>query len=528
MRSIIAATPGVFLFLTGPLAWAAASVPTVVAGPSVIAGCTADAATTQPGTYYPGSQAEPWVDGNPRAGFEGNFVAGFQQDRWSNGGSRTLGYASTLNDGATWTVGAIPGITLCTGGEFQRATDPWVSFSPDGSVYFMTLALDITTPPNRSGGDGKNAMLVSKSINGGQSWGPPMTLIRDDNPRFLNDKNTITADPGDSRYVYAVWGRLQAPVGSVINPENAIGLGFKGPATFTRTTDAGATWEPARKIYDPGANSQTIGNQIVVLPDGTLLNVFNEILNFKNSNGGAQFDSNLALVRSFDKGATWTRGPALRGPKTQPMSQVRASSVMDPDAPAGTVSAVRTGDIIPQVAVNRRAGTAGYGHLYAVWQDASFSGMRYDQIAFSRSTDGGQTWSAPIRISQTPTTVPEGNRQAFTATVRVASDGTIGVSYYDFRYNTPDPATLPTDYFLVSCKPAPGHDCTQAAHWSGSEQRITPQPFDMRQAPVARGFFLGDYMGLAADANGGFKALFVQSRPAAGDAADLFLSTVQP
>jgi hypothetical protein len=31
-----------------------------------------------------------------------------------------------------------------------------------------------------------------------------------------------------------------------------------------------------------------------------------------------------------------------------------------------------------------------------------------------------------------------------------------------------------------------------------SEERVTPTPFDMRTAPVARGYFTGDYEGLAA------------------------------
>ena len=66
------------------------------------------------------------------------------------------------------------------------------------------------------------------------------------------------ADPGDARFVYAVWDRLQSPMGAVINPELVFGLGFKGPAMLARTTDGGQTWEPARKIYEPGANNQTI------------------------------------------------------------------------------------------------------------------------------------------------------------------------------------------------------------------------------------------------------------------------------
>jgi hypothetical protein len=31
----------------------------------------------------------------------------------------------------------------------------------------------------------------------------------------------------------------------------------------------------------------------------------------------------------------------------------------------------------------------------------------------------------------------------------------------------------------------------------GNETRITPTSFDIRKAPYARGYFLGDYMGLA-------------------------------
>src|SRR5205809_5924244 len=34
-------------------------------------------------------------------------------------------------------------------------------------------------------------------------------------------------------------------------------------------------------------------------------------------------------------------------------------------------------------------------------------------IAFSMSTDGGLTWSTPIRVNQTPLNIPPLNRQAF-------------------------------------------------------------------------------------------------------------------
>ena len=83
------------------------------------------------------------------------------------------------------------------------------------------------------------------------------------------------------------------------------------------------------------------------------------------------------------------------------------------------------------------------GELFAVWQDARFSSGVRDGIAFSRSADGGLTWSAPVRINTDPAV------QAFVPTIHVRTDGTIGVTYYDLRSNTANPATLPTDYWLT-------------------------------------------------------------------------------
>src|SRR5262249_46168253 len=134
----------------------------------------------------------------------------------------------------------------------------------------------------------------------------------------------ITADPGDSHFVYGVWDQLTIPVGQAIAPEDVspaagkavaqglvFGFGYTGPTFFSRTTDSGTTWETARAIYNPGANNQTIGNQILVLPDGTVIDFFDEILSFKTNNSkGVHSTFNLSLIRSFDKGATWQTKPA--------------------------------------------------------------------------------------------------------------------------------------------------------------------------------------------------------------------------
>ncbi len=135
----------------------------------------------------------------------------------------------------------------------------------------------------------------------------------------------------------------------------------------------------------------------MVLPDGTLVNVFNEILNFKNSDKGAKFEFNLSLIRSTDKGATWTRGQPIRAAKMQTLALFRTFGIVDPDTPA---DGVRTQDLIPQITVDRSVGSPGHGNLYAVWQDARFSGFSHDEIAFSRSTDGGFTWSPRSRSTR--------------------------------------------------------------------------------------------------------------------------------
>jgi len=496
-----------------------------VTGASPFAGCTADDVAGQPGTNFLNSEVEPWVDVNPTN--PKNIAGSVQQDRWSNGGARGLVAGVSFNGGLTWQTVVIPNITLCSGGsaanggDFQRATDPWLSFSPNGHLYQFSLALDIEPPPGRVGGFGKNAMLVSKSTDGGLTWSDPITVIRDENPRFLNDKNSITADPTDSNFVYAVWDRLRLGVGDVINPELVPGnLAFKGAAMFSRTTDGGQTWEPARVIYDPGAIAQTLGNQIVVLPNGTLVDFFNEILGARNDEGPGPF--NLSLVRSTDKGATWTHGPAIRAAKMFPRALFvpGCCGVYDPE----TGDPVRTQDLIPEVAVD-----PANGNLYAVWQDARFSNngdfsdpsLMIDEVAFSMSTDGGFTWSAPIKVNNTPTNIALGNRQAFIPSVDVAADGTIAVTYYDFR-NNDGGADLKTDYFVVHCHPTAG--CTSPGNW-GDEIRLTSTSFDMRQAPLARGFFVGDYEGLASDGND-FVAFF--SQPHGSDPASVFFRRVGP
>ncbi|MEO6171516.1 MAG: sialidase family protein, partial [Arenimonas sp.] len=394
---------------------------------------------SQTGTNYINAEVEPSVAVNPMD--QNNLIGAWQQDRWSNGAARGLSSGISFDGGRTWAQSLIPfsrcsGGTTFNGGNYERATDPWVTLSPNGTAYVMALALNRTT-------GSQNAMLASRSTDGGLSWSNPATLILDiDGNAFFNDKNTITADSTDSNYVYAVWDRLAT--------------NGNGPAYFARTINGGLSWEAAKSIYNPGDTGQTIGNVIAVLPDGTLINVFTKIVTVSG------FDvTTLELIRSTNKGITWSQ-PYL-------ISDLLAVGASDPE----TGTAIRDGSILAQIAAGPD------GRIYVAWQDSRFSGGVRDGIAFSQSNDGGFTWSNPVRINK------DANVQAMTPTVHVRPDGMIGVSYFDLRSNTTDPSTLLGDYWLAIS--------SDGVSWK--ESRVT-NTFDYTTAPFAGGYFVGDYQSL--------------------------------
>jgi hypothetical protein len=160
---------------------------------------------------------------------------------------------------------------------------------------------------------------------------------------------------------------------------------------------------------------------------------------------------------------------------------------------------VRDAEILYSVAVDPASGA-----LYLAWQDDRFSSAtcaagtrkrQIDGIVFSQSFDGGLTWSNPVQINQTALhTANPCRQQAFIPAVVVAGNGTVVVTHYDFRNDTGAGGVEGTDYFALFCKAG---GCDSAASWT-DEQRLTTSSFNILDAPVARGHFLGDYMGLAA------------------------------
>lgn len=429
----------------------------------------------QQGTNFASVEVEASVAADPAD--PAHLVGAWQQDRWSNGGANGIGAAATFDGGASWTA-STPRVSLCTGGagspggDYERATDPWVTFGADGTVYQAALVFDSDTP--------RNGVVASRSRDGGRTWSDPEVLQADDDPDVFNDKDAITADPADPGRVYAVWDRLTGQT----HPHDPVGT---GPTWLARTVDG--VWEPARAIFDPGIDAQTIGNVIAVLPDGTLVNVFDLI----TGASGTTPTHMLAVIRSADHGLTWSAATVI--------APMRGSGVED----ASVDGPIRSGTDLPQIAVDRARGA-----VYIVWQDKPEAASATAVMLVS-SLDGGVSWSAPVVVNGAP------GASAFTPSVAVATDGTVGVSYYDLRDARPGEVGKPrVTPWLATSRDG-------GATWS---EEALSQPFDLRPALLQGIYFLGDYQGLAA-ADGVFVPFFVATTPDGDDRTDVFVRAVE-
>ena len=418
------------------------------------------------GTLYTDTAAEPSVVANPANPM--NLIAGWQQNRWSSGGAQGLNLAASFDGGMTWTP-SNAAFSRCTGGQtgsagdYARASDVWLTAAPSGAVYALSLSFTGATLVSGS----SSAILVAQSQDGGLSWSAPVALIQD-GQQFFDDKGSITADPTDSNYVFAVWDRLNGP--------------SAGPSYLALTADGGATWAAARSIYDPGSANQTLANQIVVLPGGQVLDVFTEL----DTSPGGLTTARARVVQSADHGTTWSTPITI--------AKLEPAGTADPR----TGQAVRDGSDIVSVS----AGSGGV--VYVAWQDSRFAGGDHDGIAITHSSDGGTSWSTPVEVNG------DASVQAFTPTIRVEPSGVIAVTYYDLRNNAFAPfGSLLADAWIVTS--SDGSTFTET-HLSG--------PFDLDLAPNSGGLFVGDYEALSSAA--GTLPVYAQTDAGAAIRSDAF------
>jgi len=508
---------------------ASAAAPALVSqnpSPFATPGCQA-LDSPAPSKSHLNSEVEPQVAIDPTN--SSHLVGAWQQDRWSDGGAHGLVAGYSNDGGASWNTSPQP-FSACYHAsgyqgaylDYQRASDPWVSIGPGApagssaasTAYSVSISFNQTAYPGDPGAK-HNAVGAAASYDGGATWSNVQTIIddpclsgtpkgpgyvcRNDGSYVFNDKQSVTADPANPGVAYTVWDRLLAPPASAKGAEHE--LAYFGPTLLSKTTDFGRTWSTPRVIVGQASQDQTIGNQIVVDPlTGALYDFFNLIQNASNSGGHRGF--NVAFVKSTDGGVTWSRPSVVAAMQTVGVSDPNNLNpyLNAPPAPS------RTGDIIPEPAINPNT-----GQLYVVWQDARWNRFANDEVAISTSSDGGTTWSAPTSVNA-PTGQP-----AYDPSIYVNRLGVVGVSYFQWSPTATVSGNEPANLFLGHST-SPG---SSAAAPTFDTLGAVDGPLNNLAAPVARGYFLGDYQGLVANASG-FVPFYVKTNCADGG------STTQP
>jgi hypothetical protein len=340
---------------------------------------------------YTDSQAQHNTEVEPDTVVSGStIVSAFQVGRVSGGGASNIGWATSVNGGATWKHGYLPGITGNGGGPDGQASDASVAYDAKAKVWLISsLGLGNTTVD----------VLVSRSTNGGLTWRKPVTVASGS-----NDKNWTVCDntPASPHY------------GNCYTEYDVPGAG--NGVEMRTSTDSGLSWGPARA---PAGISPGVGGQPVVQPNG---NVVVPIESFATGNTA------IASFRSTDGGATWGGATVV--------SNVQHHTV------AGNLRE----EALPSAAVDK-AGT-----VYVTWADCRFrSGCSGNDIVISTSTNG-TNWTTPARVPTDATSsgadhfVPGLGVDASTS----GATARIGLTYYYYPKAACSASTCQLDAGFIS------------------------------------------------------------------------------
>ena len=418
-------------------------------------------ATDPPGgALNPVTHNEPTVAIDPLS--SSHLVALYQQDRWTEEkvegwpSRRTIGVATSRDGGRRWTSGSLPALTTVTGGPFERATDSVVTFGPDGAVYALTLAYD------RVRGC-RSAITVQRSDDGGGSFGVP-SLVQDATAcpllggAFVNDKGWITADtfarsPHSGR-LYVVWTREDLSTVST-------------PIVLRFSDDRAVTWSDTVTVSSTSLLAGGFAPVPLVQPNGDLTVVYFDfhpesakphVVAQTSHDGGLAFDAPVEIA----------------------------------DDQSLEVPGIRSGRLIGAAIDPVR------GDLYVVWQDGRLRDDGRNDIVLSRSTDGGAHWAEPRRVNGDALK----ERNHFTPAV-AAYDGVVVVT---FTTRDGDAPWLQT---RATVSPDGGTTFGNARRLGPrGDVRFAQMDILLTQLPT-----LGDYTGLASDADGAHAVWIRPGRP---------------
>jgi putative Ig domain-containing protein len=317
------------------------------------------------------SENEPSVALNPS---DPHHLAAGANEQLATG-VNWLGVYTSSDDGLSWMNGLIPTQGLTS---YSDASDPAVSFSQNGTLYYVGLAFN-TNFQRGTAIDG--TVFVSKSTDDGSSF-PQTTIVSSSSGKIFNDKPYLAVDETNGPFegtVYVSWTRFMTS-GSSTTSDIMVSYSRDGGRSFSFPT----------KVSSSLLNQ---GSLPVVGPGGDLYVVWNDLSNSrimeaKATDGGVSFSGPVA-VSSY-----------VPLPMFLPNSLFRVNS--NPAAAADDTN----------------------GNVYAAWADYRTG---YAEILSSRSLDGGTTWSKPIRVNDDNTT----NDHFFPW--MAMSHGLLSIVFYDRR-----------------------------------------------------------------------------------------------
>ena len=355
-----------------------------------------------------------------------NVVVSYRVDRPNY--SALLQY--TEDGDETWSPTALP---LPPGTEACAATlagrpcpfGPDMAFDGDGKLYVLYVNL------TGLGNSPKNLWL-STSTDGGKTLSPPTRIAGE-----LTFQARLAVAP--DKTVHITW--LQG------KDTGNLSLLGANPIVAVHSTDGGRSFSGPVVISDPPRERVGAAHPVVDR-EGNVAVIYQDFKgdrrDFENLEGPV-FEDPFALVvtRSTDGGKTFSRGLEFESG----LVPTRRFLVYLPESPSMAVGPA--------------------GDLYAVWSD----GRNGDEDVFlKRSPDGGETWSAPIRVNDNP--VRDRTNQ-YLPKVAVSDDGRVDVLFYDRRR---DQRNILTDVFLASSDDK-GRMFTN--------RRVSSTSFDSRVGPSA-------------------------------------------
>ena len=380
-----------------------------------------------------------------------------------NGGNKSFnGWARSTNANLatpTWTdMGALVPPAL-TGGDKRDAFGDPVARSTRASTFYQASLGNF-----RSASGNLSEIIVFRSTNGGITF--PVCTRAASGPvatTFL-DKEWMAVKPGSAPstdILHVVYTRF---VGSVTNIE------------YVRSINGGATWS-APFVMQTVSGSSFLQFGMVAIRPGTST-VYCAWEQFASGTG----IRTMRIKQSINNGATW-------GPTVNIGTIARSGDGFALDFLQGIF---RSGMEFSGLAVN-----PVNGHVYVCYHQGEFTtpdpfgsgGLyRYSGIYFSRSINGGATWSAPIRVNNDAVASPFDQYQPGMA---VTSSGKIGIQFYDRRSSG---LNFNIQRFYAS-------SINDGATWTNSPRTGLFPPIGADQDVFVNPVYMGDYDDPAADSS---------------------------